>query len=79
MTLGRPPDVDDDEILEALEEATSNGQPVAIAGDVADRLPIKEQATLRRLQELESAGEVESLEVGVGYVWWIPDSEGSHA
>lgn len=65
MSRGRPPEVDDDELTEAVERAVERtGFPAVRGADVAEQLPIKERAVRNRLNELADAGEVRSRKFG---------------
>lgn len=67
---GRPPEVTDDEILNAFETAS---EPVLTASEVADRLPIERRGLLTRLGDLEERGFLRSKKTGGrSAVWWYP-------
>ena len=67
---GRPPEVTDDEILDAFKTAD---EPVLTASEVADRLPIERRGLLTRLDDLEERGFLRSKKTGGrSAVWWYP-------
>ncbi|MDY6776467.1 MAG: winged helix-turn-helix domain-containing protein [Halobacteria archaeon] len=65
---GRNPSVTDDEILEIFEESDD---PVLVASEIAEQLPIGRRAVHKRLKDLEDNGVLESKKVGGrSTVWW---------
>ena len=73
---GRKPDVTDDEIVTVLRETSEH---VLSTYEVAEQLPIKEKATIRRLKELRNEGCISGKQVGRNWVWWIPDNFNPHS
>jgi len=73
VPAGRPPEVTDDEILDVFEEAT---EPVLIASEVAESLPIGRRGVYKRLEQLEDDGKLGRKKIGGrGTVWWLADRE----
>lgn len=71
---GRPPAVSDYEILRAVHAVLDDpDDPVATTGEVAERLPIKQEGLGRRLNALSESGLVRRKQVGVSYIWWLPE------
>ena len=67
-TAGRPPSVDDLDVLCVLRRADT---PVLTTSMIADELPIGRRATLNRLKDLHERGVIEQMDVGPrGQVWW---------
>jgi predicted ArsR family transcriptional regulator len=67
---GRKPRVLDEEILAVFREAED---PVLIASEVAEHLPIGRRGVYDRLEKLEERGAVTSKKVGGrATVWWSP-------
>lgn len=67
---GRKPRVSDEEILAVFREAED---PVLIASEVAEHLPIGRRGVYDRLEKLEDRGAVTSKKVGGrATVWWSP-------
>jgi len=70
--MPRPVSVTDDEIL--AEFSNSRG-PVDTAPDLAERLPIKQDAIRKRLKRLEEGGRVCSRQGGSrAVVWYLPEN-----
>ena len=70
-SVGRPPRVSDEEILEVFRRAET---PVLTTTQAADRLPIGSRGLLTRLDRLVEEGRLERMAVGPrGQVWWIPE------
>jgi DNA-binding Lrp family transcriptional regulator len=67
---GREPMVDDEEILDILRASSI---PVMGTSDVAEKLPIGREGTLKRLLQLEESGAVESHKIGNVLVWWVAE------
>lgn len=67
---GRPPAVSDNEILAVFEESDD---PVLFTSEVTDSIPIEQQGTRQRLNELYSEGLLEKKQTGKCVVWWISD------
>lgn len=66
---GRPPQVTDEEILEVLRES---GDPVLIASEVAEELPIGRRGVYNRLEQLAEDGRLGRKKIGGrGTVWWL--------
>ncbi|GGM26986.1 hypothetical protein [Haloarcula argentinensis] len=65
---GRKPDVTDDEIVTVLRDTSEH---VLSTNEVAEELPIKEKATVRRLKELHNEGRVSGKQAGRIWVWWV--------
>lgn len=69
---GRPPRVSDEEILDVFREADD---PVLIASEVAEELPIGRRGVYNRLENLAEDGRLEYKKIGGrGTVWWLPVS-----
>lgn len=67
---GPKPQVTDDEILTVFREADD---PVLIASEVAEHLPIKRRGVYDRLKDLREQGKIKSKKVGGrSTVWWYP-------
>lgn len=67
---GRKPQVSDDEILSVFREADD---PVLIASEVAEHLPIGRRGVYDRLKKLCEEGRLKSKQVGGrSTVWWYP-------
>lgn len=65
---GRKPTVSDQEILAVFEEAED---PVLMADEVAEPLPIGRRAVYNRLRSLEEQGILQSKKTGArSTVWW---------
>ena len=65
---GRKPDVTDREIISVLAQTS---EPVLSTNEVADQLPIKSNATQKRLKKLHSEGRINGKQAGRSWVWWI--------
>lgn len=71
---GRPQQASDDDILNAVcRVLAETDAPVVRTADVSERLPIGEQATRDRLSTLVVRGQLRSLSVGSGKVWWLDE------
>jgi DNA-binding Lrp family transcriptional regulator len=70
---GRKPDVTDDEIIKVLRETSEH---VLSTKEVAEHLPIKDKATIRRLKNLRNDGRINGKQAGHSWVWWVfePDN-----
>ncbi len=67
---GRKPEVSDEEILAVFKDAED---PVLMAEEVAEELPIGRRAVYDRLRKLESEGILKSKKTGArSSVWWYP-------
>ena len=67
---GRKPQVSDEEILAVFQKAND---PVLMAQEVAEELPIGRRAVYDRLRKLESEGTIKSKKTGArSSVWWYP-------
>jgi len=67
---GRKPTVSDEEILAVFENADD---PVLMATEVAEPLPIGRRAVYNRLQSLEEDGILKSKKTGArSTIWWYP-------
>ena len=67
---GRKPTVSDEEILAVFEKAED---PVLMADEVAESLPIGRRAVYNRLRSLEEQGVLKSKKTGArSTVWWYP-------
>ena len=67
---GRKPTVSDEEILAVFEKADD---PVLMADEVAESLPIGRRAVYNRLRSLEEQGVIQSKKTGArSTVWWYP-------
>jgi len=67
---GRKPMVSDEEILAVFENADD---PVLMATEVAEPLPIGRRAVYNRLQSLEEDGILKSKKTGArSTIWWYP-------
>ncbi len=67
---GRKPTVSDEEILAVFENADD---PVLMATEVAEPLPIGRRAVYNRLQSLEEDGILKSKKTGArSSIWWYP-------
>lgn len=72
--VGRPPAVSDQEILRGVYRSLSDSaDPAATTAEIAEQLPIKREGLGRRLNDLVERGLVERKQVGVSYIWWLPD------
>lgn len=68
---GRKPTVSDEEILAVFEKAED---PVLMADEVAESLPIGRRAVYNRLRSLEEQGNLKSKKTGVrSTVWWYSE------
>lgn len=67
---GRGEDVSDAEILQRMREADD---AVLTTKEIADMLPIKRNATLRRLRKLADKNKIRTKSAGSGTVWWLPE------
>lgn len=66
---GRPQRVSDEEILEVFRESSD---PVLIASEVAEELPIGRRGVYKRLEQLAEDGELGRKKIGGrGTVWWL--------
>jgi predicted ArsR family transcriptional regulator len=66
---GRPPRVSDEEILAVFHESSD---PVLIASEVAEELPIGRRGVYKRLEQLAEEGELGRKKIGGrGTVWWL--------
>lgn len=73
---GRPPKASDEDVLDAVVAVIDeNDAPVAKTSDIADRVELGTQATRDRLSTLVVQGELRSLAVGSGKVWWLAESD----
>lgn len=67
---GRKPQVSDQEILQVFQDADD---PVLIASEVAEHLPIGRRGVYNRLKSLEEEDLLRSKKVGGrSTVWWYP-------
>ncbi|WP_135851107.1 winged helix-turn-helix domain-containing protein [Halorussus salinus] len=67
---GRKPQVSDDEILTIFQESED---PVLVASEVADQLPISRRGVYKRLKKLRDQGQIKSKKAGGrSMVWWYP-------
>lgn len=67
---GRKPTVSDEEILAVFVNADD---PVLMADEVAESLPIGRRAVYNRLRSLEDQGVLQSKKTGArSTVWWYP-------
>ena len=67
---GRKPTVSDEEILAVFEKAED---PVLMADEVAESLPIGRRAVYNRLRSLKDQGVLRSKKTGArSTVWWYP-------
>jgi len=67
---GRKPTVSDEEILAVFEKSDD---PVLMATEVAEPLPIGRRAVYNRLQSLEEGGVLKSKKTGArSTIWWYP-------
>ena len=67
---GRKPKVSDEEILAVFERAED---PVLMADEVAESLPIGRRAVYNRLRSLEEQEILKSKKTGArSTVWWLP-------
>lgn len=67
---GRKPTVSDEEILTVFVNAED---PVLMADEVAESLPIGRRAVYNRLRSLEDQGVLQSKKAGArSTVWWYP-------
>jgi hypothetical protein len=72
-TVGRNPDVTDDEILAAIRQVE---YPVATVSDIEERVTIGRDAVLTRLNKLAKENRVAKKKVGArAAVWWVPEPE----
>ena len=70
---GRPPAVTDEEILDQFRESDD---PVLIASEVADELPIGRRGIYKRLESLAEDGRLGRKKIGGrGTVWWLLEDE----
>lgn len=69
---GRPPTVSDEEILDVFRGAND---PVLIASEVAEELPIGRRGVYKRLESLAENGELGKKKIGGrGTVWWLAEN-----
>lgn len=67
---GRKPQVSNEEILQVFRDAKD---PVLIASEVSEQLPIGRRGVYERLKKLEEEGMLRSKKVGGrSTVWWYP-------
>lgn len=66
---GRPPKVSDEAIINLVQEEE---RPFSTASDVADQLPIGNDAVRHRLNNLAEDGRINREKVGRSVVWWVP-------
>jgi len=67
---GRKPTVSDEEILAVFKDSND---PVLMATEVAEPLPIGRRAVYNRLQSLEEDGILKSKKTGArSTIWWYP-------
>ncbi|OYR56477.1 HTH domain-containing protein [Halorubrum halodurans] len=67
---GRKPTVSDEEILTVFVNAED---PVLMADEIAESLPIGRRAVYNRLRSLEEEGVLKSKKTGArSTVWWYP-------
>jgi len=67
---GRKPTVSDEEILAVFVNAED---PVLMADEIAESLPIGRRAVYNRLRSLEEEGVLNSKKTGArSTVWWYP-------
>ncbi|EMA66346.1 hypothetical protein C461_11949 [Halorubrum aidingense JCM 13560] len=72
---GRKPTVSDEEILAVFVNADD---PVLMADEVAESLPIGRRAVYNRLRSLEEQGTLKSKKTGArSTVWWYPGYTGT--
>jgi len=70
MAPGRKPTVSDEEIMAVFVNAED---PVLMADEVAESLPIGRRAVYNRLRSLEKQGVLQSKKTGArSTVWWYP-------
>lgn len=67
---GRPEDVSDAEILQAVSDMAA---PVASTSEIRDQLPIKHKGTYDRLMQLKDDGLIEGRKLPNGWVWSLTD------
>lgn len=66
---GRPPRVSDDEILDVFRDSDD---PVLIASEVAEELPIGRRGVYKRLEQLHEEERLGRKKIGGrGTVWWL--------
>lgn len=77
------PKVTDEELEAAVAHLCQTREPPAVkTAQVADVdfINIEQQTVKRRLDKLEEAGRVKSIQISRGRIWWIPDeSEDEYA
>jgi DNA-binding transcriptional regulator YhcF (GntR family) len=69
---GRKPDVTDEKIISVISQASD---PVLSTNEVAERLPIKSNATQKRLKQLHKEERIEGKQAGRSWIWWAGDSD----
>jgi len=68
---GRPPQVTDGEILDVFR---GSDDPVLIASEIAEELPIGRRGVYKRLEQLAEEGELGRKKIGGrGTVWWLSE------
>jgi hypothetical protein len=75
----REPKNTDDELLEAVaHQCNTRAPPVVKTEHVAETetVEVTQQTVKRRLDKLRDEGKVGGLQIGRGWVWWIPENEG---
>lgn len=70
---GRPPSVSDEAILDVFR---GSDDPVLIASEVAEELPIGRRGVYQRLEKLAEGGELDHKKIGGrGTVWWLIEDD----
>lgn len=65
--------VSDEEILEVLE---NSDELILKTSEISEKIALDQQRTGQRLQHLMDEGRVFGKQIGRGYVWWHPETEG---
>lgn len=77
-TRGPNQKISKEEVRQAIIEiCEKKGVPVVRSKDIADLdwVEVEPQTINNHLDNLKDEGRVSSLQVGKGYVWWVPDAE----
>ncbi len=73
-SMGRPPRVGDDELVETVERLTTPERPICETEEVADEFPMGNEGMRERLKRAAEDEDVQirGLQPGGqgGYVWW---------
>lgn len=75
---GRPPDVTDDQIVDAVRRALDEtGEPVVFAQEIkehSEAITIQTDNLYPRLKDLRDEGRICGKNSGNSWAWWLPDA-----